>query len=398
MSTARLAALLVGLILPVSGMAFSPALAGPAPADAPGGPVSLRVLPPISQPGARATSADKAKVVLITRVKPRRAAAVRLQVRTSSGWRTIKKARTDSKGTYVFRAALRRGKGAATYRVRSGGNASSPVSTTRWLTPSFSDSFGGRKLKKAWTHRGTSYNPAVRRCSRADKRATKVGGGVLRLSVMKDPKRKKKCVAASNGVFGKYVYRLNGHVGTQESYTFTYGVAAARVKFPRQSGQHGAFWLQVDSPDLRKVNAKRNGTEMDVVESYGADMGAAEKSLGLGTGVHRYVKRNGQFTTVSDGGYVKNAAQYLSGRNDSFWGRYHVFSVEWTPRYYIYRIDGKEYWRTHKGISGTPQFPILSNLSSDYELGRLKNGDKDLPQHMKVDWLRVWETGPGAKR
>ena len=42
------------------------------------------------------------------------------------------------------------------------------------------------------------------------------------------------------------------------------------------------------------------------------------------------------------------------------------------------------------GVSGQPQYPILSLLSSDYELSQL-GSEKKLPQHMYVDWIRVWE-------
>ena len=41
-----------------------------------------------------------------------------------------------------------------------------------------------------------------------------------------------------------------------------------------------------------------------------------------------------------------------------------------------------------------PQFPILSLLSSDYELKKLK-GEGNLPQTMSVDWIRFWQA-PGV--
>ena len=40
-----------------------------------------------------------------------------------------------------------------------------------------------------------------------------------------------------------------------------------------------------------------------------------------------------------------------------------------------------------------PQYPILSLLSSDYELKKL-GGDANLPQIMSVDWIRFWQA-PG---
>ena len=65
--------------------------------------------------------------------------------------------------------------------------------------------------------------------------------------------------------------------------------------------------------------------------------------------------------------------------------------MQWTPRSLIFRIDGKETWRIGGRISQVPQYLILSLLSSDYELPQIQ--DRQLPQHMYVDWVRVWETG-----
>jgi hypothetical protein len=64
----------------------------------------------------------------------------------------------------------------------------------------------------------------------------------------------------------------------------------------------------------------------------------------------------------------------------------HVYSVEWSPDGYVFRVDGHETYRTSQGLSQTPQFLILSLLTSDWELPRLK------PPYgqMDVDWVRVW--------
>ena len=40
-----------------------------------------------------------------------------------------------------------------------------------------------------------------------------------------------------------------------------------------------------------------------------------------------------------------------------------------------------------------PEYPILSILSSDYELAKLPGKDekKNLPQTMDVDWIHTWQ-------
>ncbi|RHW25952.1 hypothetical protein D0Z08_16600 [Nocardioides immobilis] len=64
-----------------------------------------------------------------------------------------------------------------------------------------------------------------------------------------------------------------------------------------------------------------------------------------------------------------------------------VFSLEGTPRQYVFRIDGKESCRSKKGVSGRHQFLILSLQSNSYEIPLL-DGDpaaphsiEHLPQH-----------------
>ncbi len=78
-------------------------------------------------------------------------------------------------------------------------------------------------------------------------------------------------------------------------------------------------------------------------------------------------------------------------------GTYHVFSVEWTPERYIFRIDGKETCRTSEGVSAIDEFLILSLQANSYEIPLL-DGDPapphrsaGLPQHMYVDWVRYWQ-------
>ena len=68
----------------------------------------------------------------------------------------------------------------------------------------------------------------------------------------------------------------------------------------------------------------------------------------------------------------------------------HMLTVEWTPKAFVFRIDGRETARITEGISEVLQYPILSLLSSDYELEDLGNENR-LPQHVYVDWMQAWE-------
>jgi beta-glucanase (GH16 family) len=213
-----------------------------------------------------------------------------------------------------------------------------------------------------------------------------VGGGTLRISVLADPARTNERCAAyddSGNYLGDYRWRLNGHVSTQHGFDFQYGVAAARMRFPQAQGQHGAFWLQPRG--LLDDRPTPWGAEIDVIEYYGAQNGVRAR---MSSTVHQHPAAS-PASTQTVGGPLTDPDRYLESRTDRWWRNFHVFSVEWTPREYVFRIDGQETLRTSRGVSHHPEFLILSLLSSDFELGRL-GGDERLPQHADVDWVAAW--------
>jgi beta-glucanase (GH16 family) len=306
-------------------------------------------------------------------------------VQRDSVWQTVATARQDRAGRAQFAARASGKGGALTYRVRAAAFqglapiTSTAVSTQRWLAPTWTDQFSGSRLSSQWAVRGRAYEPqSLRRCSRGSAKAVHVGGGAVRLSVIRDPARHTLCPALKNGeIAGRYAYRLDGHIGTDNSFSFKYGVAAARIKFPRLRGQHGSFWME----PVGGMYPGSTGHEIDVTEFFG---GISHRS-GLFTYIHRY----------EAGRIVKTGANipdtFLHGPGDGWGKNFHVFSVQWTPTSLIFRIDGKETWRIGGRVSRVPEYLILSLLSSDYELPSIQ--DRQLPQHMYVDWARVWQTG-----
>ncbi len=399
---------------PVSGVPFSRlrlvavflllvALVEGFPADATSAPpakpvqqtVRVAVLPPISQPGASAASPSAARTVVVAELQPRiEDRRVLLEVRRHGRWSTVETARLDSHGRVAFTARTTVAGRVATYRVRATayGNLararSEPVRADAWGAPAFVEEFEGESLGPAWEHRIQFYNPwGGRSCSKGDPSAVAVGGGALRLSALADPERiGELCptLDAAGNPAGSYAYRLNGHVSTESSFDFQYGVAAARMKFQRRPGQHPAFWMQPRG--LLDYEPTPWGAEIDVVEWYGTDRGRQRMS----TAIHRHTDGGRELATV--GGPIADPDRFLRGPNDRWWNAYHVFSVEWTPREYVFRIDGQETMRTTQGVSHHPEFLILSMLSSDYELGAL-GGEQHLPQHAYVDWVAVWPRG-----
>jgi beta-glucanase (GH16 family) len=350
--------------------------------------VRVEVLPQIVQQGGRVASPDGAKAAITATVKPVVVGRqISLQVQRGPVWEWVDTVRQDAEGRAQFAAPAASGDQPLTYRVKAVHAeglktvTSQAVSTARWLIPTWTDEFSGAALSPKWHHRGQNFEPhSLRSCSKGDPTAVQVAGGAVRLSVLRDLSRTTKCRARVRGeVVGRFAYRLNGHIGTEGAFSFKYGFAAARVKFHHQRGQHGGFWMQ----PVGGMYPGGTGHEIDIIEYFGDKHPLG----GLATCVHRYEGSR----MVKTGARVANARSFLKDKRDGWSRSYHVFSVQWTPQRLIFRIDGKETYRIRGGISSAPQYPILSLLASDYEFPQMK--DKQLPQHMYVDWVRVWETG-----
>lgn len=331
--------------------------------------ITATVLPQLAAPGEDTEKSTDAEYVVDATIDGAKAGQeVELQVPDGDGWSAEDSAKTDADG----RVALTVGE-ASVLRVVSDGETPVGIhlSTDDAPEATFVDEFD-KFDDTAWASRDQGYT-GVRLCSRASDDAAEVEDGALRLSVLDDPE-KGMCQVKNK----KYNYRLNGHLGS--AYSFTYGHAAARIKFQEERGQHGAFWLQGFGAKPTG-DAKVTGAEIDVIEYFGDD----HPDGGLTSFVYWHPTTKGK----TAGGWLPDPAQY----GDDWSSKYHVFSVDWTPEKYVFRIDGQVTDTLTEGVSGQPEFLILSLLSSDYELGQLKGEDK-LPQEMDVDWVKVWADPP----
>lgn len=296
------------------------------------------------------------------------------------GWQTVGTAEQDSRGHAVVMTD--QSPGGASYRAVSppsdgAGAVRSPVVAARPWTQTFSDDFDlGYLDTSKWAYRQLHVTPYGNRlCAQSRKDAVSVSDGELHLRVYELPElpgaSRKNC---PDGFFA------NGHISTVNDGTDTsntaigggfaaqYGILSARIQFPSPPGQHGSFWSQPTTGD---------GTEIDTSEYYGD----GRRDGGLSNLVHWHSPAG---ELMSAGGVVDADRLLPQGREWS--SAMHVYSVEWSPSGYVFRVDGHETFRTSKGLSEAPQFLILSLLTSDWELPRLK------PPYdqMNVDWVRVW--------
>ncbi|MBK7820157.1 MAG: family 16 glycosylhydrolase [Tessaracoccus sp.] len=346
----------------------------------------------------------KKRVAVATFSKAVKGRPVSLQLKQGKKWKQVATAEMDKKGRASFTVSKI---GTGTYRAVADKTKVKKKTVAAAASPSveggsqwkrtFRDGFGGRELSSKWTTRAPGRFSGGRACAASDPSMVEVKNHTAVLSIRRlDPKSKadKAMIAAANKVAKKVQKAkrdaaikaakklkgdakkkalkaaeametkgcvngvfLNGIVDTSTSFSMPSGIVAARVKFPKGQGFHGSVWLQT----TRSGSAKPRGTEIDIVESFGYGKGVINF-------LHSDEKKNG--TLVGSGAYVLASKT----KDPKWWDKYHVYSVEWSGKTYIYRIDGVETMRLSKSnVKGDRQQLIMSLLSSDWELPLLTN-------------------------
>jgi beta-glucanase (GH16 family) len=377
----------VGVVLSALVTTFAASLPSASAATAQRGTTSLTA--PIVQPGRGVASANRARLSGTVRFRPvRRGRHVLVQRRAGSGaWDTVARERENGAGKVWFTAAAHDSAGTPyTYRgvaLRGGGLprfAANQQSADVWSLK-FTDQFNESSFAAdgKWTDRPSQSSS--RKCAKAgDRRARSISNGTLNLKVKLNPNRRGDVCRTA---YGRFRYYLNGEVATSVPNAFTRGTFAARIKFEKHRGQHGGFWMQPVHGQCLAGHPAKSGAEIDVAEFFGKGY----RDGGLGSFVYNYGIHCGQ-TKI---GAVSRKATAMLPRHDSWWTRYHVLSLAWTKHSYIFRVDGRQHYRTSRGVSGIDEYLILSLLSSDWELAQAKKLGIKPGGTMHVDWARVWQ-------
>ena len=152
-----------------------------------------------------------------------------------------------------------------------------------------------------------------------------------------------------------------------------------------------AFWL-LDPHQPYDGNAA-NGTEIDIMEYVTAPVVWPSPPPW-----HWYGVANTWGTLQG-----QSASKIVDGRKDLRLADWHTFGLEWQERpkpLLIYYMDGKEVFRTDRGVSTSNGQALI--LSIEYDEGdgnawgidptiRVYNDAKLLPSFFKLDYIRVYE-------
>ena len=352
---------------------------------------TLVALPPVVQPG-RSPAAPPDSTQLVATFEPARPGRpVLLERDTRRGWRTVDRGRQDRWGSTAFDVDP------GTYRARLAATPRRPavrtgrVRTGAWST-TFEDTFDGTTLDPTVWNDQVRMHESVwtpRTCTRSDPAARRVDGGVLHLGIALDPQLAgTPCSYVHPTGSGTHDYLVYSQVATELTHVFGFGVFAARIRPQRARGMHSAFWML---PQGRKFvrGDPTGGTEIDVMEYFG-ELPSGDDSIG--SFIHYY----GTDSTSVSRGQVFRSARRVLDRDEEWWDRFHVFSVEWTPEQYVFRVDGREYYRETGAVSRAQQYLVLSMQALDYELADLTPGE--YADTAKVDWVRAYDATSATSR
>lgn len=249
------------------------------------------------------------------------------------------------------------------------------------------DEFNGSKFSADWSIPPAKMN---RVCNTIPWDTARLRDGVARLRVERDPRGDVTAECPKGSLYG-------AQIRTSDTKSFTYGTFAARMKVHKPTGAHSAFYLlptnwddavgtHVD-PNVSAADAAGSrGAEIDVMEYFG-DNNANEGLRGaIQNSLYFPIRQDDPEFKQEKRGGRRDTTKIIEGKPSD---AYHVYSVEWTPTEYIFRVDGTETFRVTEGISHRPEFLLFTMQTSAWEFRHLDLDD--LPAYVDIDWVRVWQ-------
>ncbi|WP_182377557.1 glycoside hydrolase family 16 protein [Nocardioides sp. WS12] len=353
--------------------------------------------PALDRPVERATS-----VLFTGRAAPR--AVVRLQVRGSTRWVTLRKTRASRSGAY--RIATHYPTRTSKYRVVSRGRASAvrQVGPRKVVTPvakpapaptdacgvrprradgtyyacTFRDEFDGEALDTSkWLVQETSYSGMTsgnRDCYVNDSSTIAVASGTLRVSA-----RRQLEEFTCPSPYGDFpTTSTAGTVTTRDRFGQAYGRFEFRAKMPSGAGipgAHSALWL---FPQASAYGRWPLSGEIDVAEWFSARP----------SNMYPSVHYSGEVPLLSTGA---NCAMPTSG------SAFHTYAVEWTTQVMRFFYDGKlcfsHIWNP-LGLTRPQPFDKPFNLIVTQVWGSSWNAPTEQTANaatVEVDWVRAWQ-------
>lgn len=194
--------------------------------------------------------------------------------------------------------------------------------------------------------------------------------------------------AIHEGEFHGMDQYTSARLHTANKQSWKYGKIVARMKLPESTGIWPAFWML-------GANIDENGGdtpwpqcgEIDILELYGSkDDGAIEANI-------HYSNASGDHDMMGAASYHLEDGKFA----DSF----HIFELEWTSDSLKWLVDGNQFVSTSIASEELSEFHkdffILLNVAVGGTYAGRPDSTSIFPQHMYVDWVRVYQQNPASK-
>jgi beta-glucanase (GH16 family) len=152
-----------------------------------------------------------------------------------------------------------------------------------------------------------------------------------------------------------------------------YGYFETRMKFPPGSGVWPAFWLAAQKP----AGDDDGNVEIDVIEYYGQFPDAYRANLHV---------------WYSDRAKSRGAGEKIDVPKGALVDGFHTYGVDISPQAIVFFLDRRKVWSqpTPRELDG-PVYPLVNlALGGGWPIDKTPD-----PSVLLVDYVHVWERGPG---
>ncbi len=170
------------------------------------------------------------------------------------------------------------------------------------------------------------------------------------------------------GTFNNKKYDIvytSGAVNTHHKFNFNYGYFEARMKMPKGKGMWPAWWMLTDGwpPEIDMLEVLCSKPDKLHVNYHWGSSWQDEKSS----------------ESVPDVGFDMSED-------------FHVYSFDWTPKYFKYYIDGKliKTFTDKSAIAQSKNMYMILNLAIDGWDGA-PDSTTVWPAQFQIDYVRVWQ-------
>ncbi len=176
----------------------------------------------------------------------------------------------------------------------------------------------------------------------------------------------------------------SARLNTAGKESWKYGKIAARIRLPEGEGIWPAFWMLGANIDENGGDTPwPESGEIDILELYGSkDDGAVEANM-------HFADANGQHAQMGAATFKLDHGKFADG--------FHVFELEWDADRIAWSVDGMEYAST--SITSDirreyhEEFFLLLNIAVGGRHAGRPDSTTRFPQHMYVEWVRVYQNG-----